>query len=147
MKTTIRLLNLCLLLLVFNTRCFNQNKDMPKAEQAVQIEKSDSIKQSLPQTLSETPLVTFIELGSIRCIPCKMMQPIVDEIKKEYAGQVNVIFHDVWTEDGQPYAKQYKITVIPTQIFLDKEGNEYFRHTGFFPKDEIIKVLKQKGVK
>lgn len=95
----------------------------------------------------EAPLVTFVELGSVRCIPCKMMQPIMKDIEKEYPGQVKVVFHDVWTPEGEPFARSYKIRVIPTQVFLDKEGEEYFRHEGFFPKDELVKVLKQKGVK
>jgi thioredoxin 1 len=91
--------------------------------------------------------VTFVELGSVRCIPCKKMQPIMEEIKKEYEGQVKVVFHDVWTEEGRPFAYQFRIRVIPTQVFLDKDGNEYFRHEGFFPKEELVKILKQKGVK
>ncbi|HUU05728.1 MAG TPA: thioredoxin family protein [Patescibacteria group bacterium] len=95
----------------------------------------------------ENYLVTFVELGSVRCIPCKMMQPIMKDIEKDYAGQVKVVFHDVWTPAGEPFAQDYKIRVIPTQVFLDKEGEEYFRHEGFFPKEELIKVLKQKGVK
>ena len=92
-------------------------------------------------------LVTFVELGSVRCIPCKMMQPIMKDIEKDYAGQVKVVFHDVWTAAGEPFAQDFKIRVIPTQVFLDKEGKEYFRHEGFFPKEELIKILKQKGVK
>jgi len=96
---------------------------------------------------AENILVTFVELGSVRCIPCKMMQPIMKDIEKDYVGQVKVVFHDVWTPAGEPFAQTYKIRVIPTQVFLDKEGKEYFRHEGFFPKDELVKVLKQKGVK
>ncbi|MGE5343508.1 MAG: thioredoxin family protein [Candidatus Omnitrophota bacterium] len=91
--------------------------------------------------------VTFIELGSVRCKPCKAMQPIIAEIEKEYKGQVKVIFYDVWLEENKQYAEKYKIDVIPTQVFLDKNGKEYFRHIGFFPKEEIIKIFKQKGVK
>jgi len=91
--------------------------------------------------------VTFVELGSVNCIPCKMMQPVMADIEKEYGAQVKVIFYDVWTKEGKPYAEQYGIRAIPTQIFLDKDGNEYFRHQGFFPKEEIIKVLKKGGVK
>jgi thioredoxin len=91
--------------------------------------------------------VTFIELGSVRCIPCKKMMPIIEEIKKEFKGQVKVVFHDVWTKEGKPFAGKYKIRLIPTQVFLDENNKEYFRHEGFFPKDELIKVLKQKGVK
>ena len=95
----------------------------------------------------ENYLVTFVELGSVRCIPCKMMQPIMKDIEKDYAGQVKVVFHDVWTPEGEPFATSFKIRVIPTQVFLDKDGKEYFRHEGFFPKEELIKVLQQKGVK
>ncbi|NQT26830.1 thioredoxin family protein [candidate division KSB1 bacterium] len=103
-------------------------------------------ESSLQVEDSEPPLVTFIELGSVKCVPCKMMQPIIAEIEKEYLNQVKVIFYDVWTDEGKPYAVQFGIRAIPTQVFLDQNGVEYFRHTGFFPKDEIVKVLLQKGV-
>lgn len=90
--------------------------------------------------------VTFVELGSVKCIPCKMMQPIMEEIEKEYGDQVNVVFYDVWTDAGRPYAEKYGIRAIPTQVFLDENGAEYHRHQGFFPKEELVKVLKMKGV-
>ncbi|MCU0843850.1 MAG: thioredoxin family protein [Spirochaetes bacterium] len=92
-------------------------------------------------------LVTFVEIGSLNCIPCKMMQPIMKEIEETYKGQVRVVFHDVWTPEGRPFGMQYGIRVIPTQVFLDKEGKEYFRHEGFFPKEEVVRVLKMKGVR
>jgi thioredoxin 1 len=91
--------------------------------------------------------VTFIELGSVNCIPCMKMQLVMKEIEREYTEQVAVVFYDVWTEAGKPYAQQYRIRVIPTQVFLDQEGNEYFRHEGYFPKQELIQVLRQKGVR
>ena len=102
---------------------------------------------ALAQTPSDSVKVTFVEIGAARCIPCKMMQPIMKEIAEEYKGQVNVVFHDVWTEKGKADAMKYNIRFIPTQVFLDKDGKEYFRHEGYFPKDELIKVLKMKGVK
>ena len=88
--------------------------------------------------------VTFIELGADRCIPCRMMQPIMKEIAEEFAGQVQVVFYDVW-KDPRP-ARKYGIRLIPTQVFIDQDGKEFLRHVGFFPKEEILKVLKQKGV-
>ena len=91
--------------------------------------------------------VTFVELGSVGCIPCDKMQPIMKEIEEEYKGQVKVVFHDVKTAKGQPYIKEFGIRAIPTQVFLDKDGNEYFRHLGFFAKDELIKILEMQGVK
>lgn len=90
--------------------------------------------------------VTFIELGSVRCIPCQKMQPIMKSIEEKYVNQVNVIFNDVWTPLGKPMADKYNIQIIPTQVFLDENGKEFFRHEGFFPEDELIKVLKTKGV-
>jgi thioredoxin 1 len=92
-------------------------------------------------------LVTFVELGSVNCIPCRMMQPIMRDIEQEYAGQVEVVFHDVWTPAGRPYAEKYRIKVIPTQVFLDRGGREYFRHEGFLPKEQLVDVLKRQGVK
>ena len=91
--------------------------------------------------------VTFIELGSVNCVPCRMMQPVMDNIRKKYSDQVNVVFYDVWTEKDKHYAGEYGIRAIPTQVFLDSSGKEYFRHEGFFPEEELIEILKIMGVK
>jgi thioredoxin 1 len=96
---------------------------------------------------SAKPIVTFIELGSVKCIPCKAMQPVMESIRGKYKDQVNVIFYDVWTKEGAPYGQQYRIRVIPTQIFLDENGKEYYRHEGFFPEEELVKILASGGVK
>lgn len=108
----------------------------------------NNTKATLTQedTTTDEVKVTFVELGSVGCIPCDKMQPIMKEIEEEYKGQVKVVFHDVKTAEGKPYIKEFGIRAIPTQVFLDKDGNEYFRHLGFFAKDELIKVLKMQGV-
>jgi len=93
------------------------------------------------------PKVTFVELGSVNCIPCKQMQPVMKAIEEKYGEQVKVIFHDVWTDEGKPYAGKFGIKLIPTQVFLDEKGKEFFRHEGFFPEKEIDKLLNGKGVK
>ncbi|OGS35955.1 MAG: hypothetical protein A2293_09220 [Elusimicrobia bacterium RIFOXYB2_FULL_49_7] len=116
----------------------NVKKPVPEkqaAQKAAQEPKKSDIK------------VTFVELGSVNCIPCKAMQPVMDEIGKEYGDQVKVVFHDVWTAEGKPYGQQYRIRAIPTQVFLDADGKEFFRHQGFFPKEEIMKILQKQGVK
>ena len=95
----------------------------------------------------DRPVVTFIELGSVNCIPCKMMQPVMKKAEAKYPGQVRVVFHDVWTAQGAPYGQRYNILGIPTQVFLDKNGREYARHVGFFAFDSLEKVLKSGGVK
>ncbi len=91
--------------------------------------------------------VTFIELGSVKCIPCQKMEVVLESIKEKYPKDVQVIFYDVWTPEGHPYAKKYGIHAIPTQIFLDKDGKEYYRHVGYFPENELMKILERKSVK
>lgn len=93
------------------------------------------------------PKVTFVEIGSVNCIPCRAMQPIMNAVEKEYKGQVKIVFHDVWTPKGKEDAMKYNIRVIPTQVFLDINGKEYFRHEGYFPKEQVVEVLKKGGVK
>ena len=109
--------------------------------------KSKKAKTDETTRKSVNILVTFVEIGAARCIPCKAMQPIMKEVAETYKGQVVVLFHDVWTNQGRMDAEKYNIRVIPTQVFLDKDGKEYFRHEGYFPKEDLIKVLKMKGVK
>ena len=91
--------------------------------------------------------VTFIELGSERCIPCIEMQKVMKEIQERYGDQVRIVFYDVWTPEGQPYARQHGIRVIPTQVFLDAKGQEYFRHEGYFPISEVVEILALEGVR
>lgn len=108
---------------------------------------SCSSQKSDPGRKSESRYkVTFIELGSTRCIPCQKMQPVMKSLEQKYGNQVKIVFYDVWTEAGAPYGKQYNIEAIPTQVFLDEKGIEYFRHVGYFPEEELVKVLKEKGV-
>ena len=90
------------------------------------------------------PQVTFIELGSVRCIPCQKMQKVIKKVEVNYPKKVKTIFYDVWTPDGKEAAKSFEFDLIPTQIFLDENGNEYARHEGYFEYKELEKILKQK---
>jgi len=113
-----------------------KNKEQETSPKSKTAQKQDEVKYK----------VTFIELGSVRCIPCQKMQPIMKSIEEKYPEQVSVVFYDVWTPEGKPYADKYDIKLIPTQVFLDESGNEFYRHEGFFPEEELVKVLKSKGV-
>jgi thioredoxin 1 len=68
-------------------------------------------------------------------------------IETRYGNEVKIVFHDVWTEEGKPYGVKYGIEAIPTQVFLDETGKEYYRHVGYFQEEELVKVLQQKGVR
>lgn len=87
---------------------------------------------------SELPVkdtVTMIDLGAKTCIPCKLMAPILEELKEEYRGRASIIFIDVWDDKSQ--GKRFGVHSIPTQIFYDKHGKEMYRHTGFLSKEKI----------
>ena len=107
-------------------------------------------KTDKPQTNDDVkpikPLVTLVELGSVNCIPCRQMQPVMKSIGEKYGKQVSVLFYDVWKTDQREYAEKYGIRLIPTQVFLDKDGKEFFRHEGFFPEAEIDKLLQKRGL-
>lgn len=88
--------------------------------------------------------IEFVELGSVNCIPCKKMQPVMKSIEEKYKGLVKVTFHDVWKDEAP--AKKYGIDLIPTQVFLDANGKEIMRHEGFYPEEEIDKFLQSQGL-
>lgn len=88
--------------------------------------------------------IEFVELGSVNCIPCKKMQPVMKNIEAKYKGLVKVTFHDVWKDTKK--SEEYGIDLIPTQVFKDANGKEIFRHQGFFAEEEIDKFLQSQGV-
>ena len=93
---------------------------------------------------STTPEVTFVELGSDKCVPCKEMRPVMAAIERTFGDQVKVVFYDVWEDDAP--AREYGIQYIPTQVFLDEKGAEFHRHTGFYPQETIEALLLEHGL-
>lgn len=98
-----------------------------------------------PATKTTFALPRLLELGADRCIPCKMMRPIIDELTTEYQGRVRIEFIDVWKNPDA--ADQYRIRSIPTQVFFDRTGKEVFRHIGFYSKEAILKQFDAMGIK
>ncbi|MGD9210794.1 MAG: thioredoxin domain-containing protein [Desulfobacteraceae bacterium] len=86
-------------------------------------------------------LVTMVDLGAHKCIPCKMMAPIIAELQKEYAGRASIVFIDVW--ENREQAQKFGIHGIPTQIFYDKNGKEVSRHVGFLDKKNIVEIFNK----
>lgn len=89
-------------------------------------------------------MVTMVDLGAQKCIPCKMMAPILEKLEKAYGGTAAVVFIDVWKNKTQ--AQRFGVRAIPTQIFFDKEGKEVYRHVGFMDEKAIVDQLKKMGV-
>ncbi len=88
---------------------------------------------------------TVADFGARTCIPCKKMAPILEELNRELKGKANVLFTDVRADPD--LADDYRIQMIPTQIFFDAKGKEVKRHMGFMAKIDILKELKAVGLK
>ena len=93
---------------------------------------------------AEPSLPRLVDLGADKCIPCKMMAPILTELDSTLAGRLDVEFIDVWKNPDA--GRDYGIKLIPTQIFFAADGSELYRHEGFFAKDEILAKWRELGV-
>jgi len=98
----------------------------------------------MPKQLTGKGLPVMIDLGSDQCIPCKMMAPILEEMKTEYTEKLSVHFLDV--RKLPALSEVYGIKLIPTQIFYDASGKELFRHEGFYSKEDILAKWKELGI-
>ena len=88
--------------------------------------------------------VVMLELGSVGCIPCEQMKPVMDKLTQTYKEKLDVIFIDV--KKDHDTASRFGVYMIPVQVFLDKTGKEFHRHIGFYAYDEITPVLKKAGL-
>jgi thiol-disulfide isomerase/thioredoxin len=88
---------------------------------------------------------TLVEFGATGCVPCDMMQPVLDNLRKKYQDRLNIVF--VYVGEEQILGARYGITSIPVQAFFDGSGKEFFRHTGFFAQAEVEKKLVEMGVR
>lgn len=132
-----------------------KNSKHPKAEDAAPGCAGGMCSLPIPQekmmpegAIQEAPAVAkamprLLDLGAGKCIPCKMMAPILEEMQMTFAGSLDVEFIDVW--ENPDAAKPYNIRIIPTQIFYDAEGKELFRHEGFFAREDMLAKWKELG--
>ncbi len=97
-----------------------------------------------PASPNPAALPRLVDLGAGKCIPCKAMAPILEQLRQDYAGRLEVTFIDVWKAPEQ--AEPYRVRMIPTQIFYGRDGRELARHQGFMSREEILAQWKTVGV-
>ena len=144
MNTTFKLLFFSLLFLLI--ACSRERQTPPPQEMEAVSQVQAAPQSTVVEPAPNTPKVTFVELGSVNCIPCRKMQPVMASIERKYGDQVNVIFYDVWKADQKQYAETYGIRLIPTQVFLDENHAEIMRHEGFFAEAKIDSFLQSRGL-
>ncbi len=143
MKTPIKILIVAALAVtVVAAVALKKSKTAAESKPAATAEAVDGASKPGPVAAAKLP--RMVDLGAGKCIPCKMMKPILDELKRDYADRFVTEFIDVW--ENPDAGKQYGIEVIPTQIFYDAEGKERSRHVGFFGKEDILGKWKELGI-
>ena len=95
--------------------------------------------------VSAEPIPTLVDVGADKCIPCIKMAPILDKLKEDFAGLMDVKFVDAWKNREE--ASSYGVQMIPTQIFYAADGKELYRHTGFFSREDILNQWQKLGYK
>lgn len=104
---------------------------------------ASSIGDQLSKANKEGKFV-MLELGSKGCIPCEQMKPVMERLRNNYKGRLEVIFIDMRID--RKSARRFGVYMIPTQIFIDKNGKEFHRHIGYYPYEEIVHILKKAGL-
>lgn len=117
-------------------------KSTPKtAKQTPKPGKKPESKPEKKPTPKPVRLPKLLDLGVGQCLPCQMMKPVLDTLKKEYKGKLEVAYIDI--REKPDAMKQYKVDMIPTQIFYDANGKELSRHIGYFSKQEVLDRFKE----
>lgn len=88
-------------------------------------------------------LPRLVDVGADQCIPCKMMIPVLEALRTEYAGRLKVDVIDAWKYPAA--AAPYRVYAIPTQIFYAPDGRELARHEGFISKADILAMWRKLG--
>lgn len=111
------------------------NKEAPKPQEP----------KPEPEKVAEKPkeLPKMWDFGSEKCIPCKTMKEILDPMMVDYKGKVDIRIISVYEDKER--TQQFRIVTIPTQVFIDAEGKELFRHIGVYPRDSIEARFRQYG--
>ncbi len=100
-------------------------------------------KEEFQQAMkSGKPLL--VDFGANSCMPCRQLRPILKEIEKEHGEKARILIIDVYKYED--LAREYRVSLIPTLIFFNKEGKETFRYVGAWDKDSIVGKLKEAGM-
>jgi len=103
-----------------------------------------STDRRFPKEIAQSPLPKLLDFGRGKCIPCKKMAPILQELSEEYKDRVIIKIIEIDQETDLTTAN--RIRLIPTQIFFDTKNQEVLRHEGFMSKDDIKKVFQKMGI-
>ena len=73
------------------------------------------------------------------CGPCKILAPILKQVKEELGGAIKIVKIDI--DKNQPLTSKYQVRGVPTMM-LFKNGKQLWRQSGILQKNDIISIIK-----
>lgn len=86
---------------------------------------------------SEIPVL--VDFYADWCGPCKMLAPILKQVKDEMGETLKIIKIDV--DKNKSIASKYQVRGVPTML-LFKNGKQLWRQSGVLQKNDIVQVIK-----
>lgn len=83
-------------------------------------------------------MVKLLDFWAVWCGPCRIMDPILEEIEKEYKDKIEIVKINV--DQDPATASKYGVMSIPTYV-VEKDGKEVGRRVGSMPKSELVKLI------
>ncbi len=96
------------------------------------------------RALASKRVPILLEFGRGWCIPCKYMKPILDDMARAYGGRAIVTTVDM--DANKDLVRDFRVRMMPTQVFLTPDGKEFFRNEGTLEREQIAQVFAKMGV-
>ncbi len=97
-------------------------------------------KENLETEINQSQKPVIVKVYATWCGPCQQMNPIFDELEKEFSNAY--AFAELNVDDARDISIQYGITSVPTFLFI-KNGEVVGRETGFINKDDLINKINE----
>jgi thioredoxin 1 len=107
------------------------------------LSRSDTLP--LPKTAAGAALPRMVDLGRGQCTPCKMMVPVLEELKRTYTGIIDIEYINIAQNPGAMQKLGLPVRAVPFQAFYDASGKIVKRHYGYMSREEILQAFKDLG--
>lgn len=86
---------------------------------------------------------TLLEFGARSCIACRRMEEVLQELEGKFPSGLAIERVIITTDEGLNKMKRFGVLMIPTQLILDKQGAEVYRHTGFISTKDLSEIINK----
>jgi thioredoxin 1 len=87
----------------------------------------------------------MVDLGRGQCTPCKMMVPVLAELKQTYAGVIDIEYINIAENPGAMEKLGLPVRAVPFQVFYDASGKIVKKHYGYMSRNEIVQAFTELG--